>query len=118
MQAESYTLEFRGVSLGIVTRKDSDFPNLWGSFTPLLADDHPEIRDRIEHYRQYSVDADRLMETAFSQWEASVNENDSEFLDLMECDDWFLVDPSGNKHGILIPIFTQEGLVWRWNPGL
>ena len=96
---------------------DSDFPNLWETFTPLDASDNRDIRAKIEAYRQYSMEADRLMETGGTEWERHVDRYESLFIVLIESDDWFLVDSSGRRRSILIPNFTQDGgIVWRWRP--
>ena len=50
MDGETYALEYLDIRIGHVTELDSDFPNLWGTFTPLDSDDNPDVRDRNESH--------------------------------------------------------------------
>ena len=44
-------------------------------------------------------------------------ESMNHFLDIIESEDWFLVDHNDQRHPILGPIFRNDDeIVWRWNP--
>lgn len=118
MSGQTYTLVLGDLEIGTVHQADADFPNVWGTFSPTPRIDRPEIREHVNHYIAYSREADRLMEedgSAGGRYDAFVTQNERQFLDLIECDDWHLVDPSGKRHPILVPIFGVDGVVWRWN---
>ncbi len=110
-------LFFGDAWLGEVEPVDADFPNLFGTFRPSDATDHPEIRRRIGEYAAYSIAADALMGTDPDAWEAFVAEHEAAFLDLIESPDWWLEDDRGERSAILVPLFGEDSsLVWRWAP--
>lgn len=115
-----YRLFYRDVEIGSVIQEDENFPNLFGTFHPIaeIEQGHTqnEMFDRIERYIAYSVAADQLMqEGKEDEWDRFVAENESQFLDLIETDDWHL-QGEGSLELILVPNFCQDnGIVWRWN---
>ena len=115
--SKRYVLLYGDVELGEVTRKDSDFPNCFGSWRPYSYADNPELRSFIRAYVEYSEHADSLMTPDGNQaWEAYTREREPEFEDLVESTEWALRDEDGVRHGLLIPSFgVGGGLVWRWN---
>lgn len=117
MKQKTYRLELRGVVFGTVHQDGADFPSVWGTFTPVDLNDHLDLRRFVENYRRYSMEADRLLESGDASWDDFVDQNEGQFLDIIDCEDWFLIEATGERHGILIPNFTSDGgVVWRWNP--
>jgi hypothetical protein len=117
MSHPPYKLLFRDVEIGTIHQKDADFPNVWGSFEPSIGTDHPDTREHIQRYMEYSREAGRLMEQdpGGGEWDDFVAQNELQFLDLIECVDWWLVDATGERHPILVPIFYVDGVAWRWD---
>lgn len=118
MSGPAYTLCFRNVEVGTIRRTDADFPNLWGTFSVSPQTSDLETRELVHRYIAYSREADRLMQEGDATGDAydeHVARNEPQFIDLIECGDWCLVDASGTSLPILVPIFCIDGVVWRWN---
>ena len=113
MTHQQYKLLFRDIEIGMIRQEDVDFPNVWGTFEPSPATDHPEVRAHVQRYIDYSREADKLILQDDSEWDRFISQNESQFLDLIECDDWWLVDGAEERHPILIPNFCVNGVVWR-----
>ncbi len=110
-----YRLFYQDVEIGRVIQEDKDFPNLFGTFLPIVENDQPPLPDMIQQYIAYSIAADQLMqEGKQEEWGKFAGDNEPRFLDLIESDDWHLMD-GGTVEPILIPNFCQNnGIVWRW----
>lgn len=113
---KQYRLFYRELGIGEVTQENEDFPNLFGTFRPTAGNEQYPAYDKVQWYISYSVAADQLMqEGKEEEWDRFATENEPQFLDLIETDDWHLVDEDGVEP-ILVPIFCQNsGIVWRWN---
>jgi hypothetical protein len=46
-------------------------------------------------------------------WDEFASKYEARFIDLIESDDWWLVDSSGRPDPILIPNFDGNGVIWR-----
>jgi hypothetical protein len=77
-------------------------------------------------YGNYVLDADFLREhkdstimkmIAFQVKNADNDElDDEEFTDLIESEDWYLLDETGKKSPILVPLFNNKtDITWRYN---
>lgn len=42
-------------------------------------------------------------------------ENESQFQELIDSQEWYLLNEAGTKEVILIPIFDENGVTCRWN---
>lgn len=112
---QGFTLLYQGVNLGQITLSDWDFPNLTGAFIPETAADHPEIRRRVKDYVQFRIEADRLARDTPHSLEEFLNLTEPAFSDLIDSDEWSLVDEQGRRLRILAPTFSPDGRVtWRW----
>jgi len=109
-------LFFGDVELGEVTRENGDFPNCFGRFRPSLKQDMPAIREEIQRYIDYSIEADRLAQHDPTECDCFTATNEHKFLQLIDSDDWYLVDEQGKRSRILVPNFGTEGIGWRWHP--
>lgn len=105
-----YKLYYKEIELGYISYLDQDFPNLFGKYkltSPLTKD--------IDQYINYSIESNRLMITSKSKWLEFINENGDKFHDLIESEDWKLIDEDGEAHLILVPNFCANNeIVWRW----
>ena len=114
--AESYRLFFRHIELGTVVEENGEFPSLFGTFIP--ADHHAQesLWRHLQEYVAHSIAGDILMEQdRAEEFEALEGQSGDRFLDLIEADDWYLLE-NGMNEPILIPIFCRDnGIVWRWN---
>ena len=102
--------------MGEVVEEDADFPSLFGQFYPFVATEDNPLRRQLQNYIDYSVAADKIMEEESNEkWEAYMEANEKQFMNLIEAEDWYLVY-SDRIELVLIPNFCQNnGIVWRWN---
>ncbi|APR83172.1 Hypothetical protein A7982_08521 [Minicystis rosea] len=116
-----YTLVYRGIEVGAVQETYVDFPGASGTFSPAKGASELSSLERVFLYMAYSREADRLMdmdqETGGDGYDEYMSANEPQFIDLIECDDWCLVDAAGKEHPILVPVFYADGGIgWRSAP--
>jgi hypothetical protein len=74
---------------------------------------------KIAKYIEYSIASSRIGEALDYGQEAIDFDlaNESQFLDLIESDDWYFIeDGTGKKYHLLIPMFHSDREIgWRWN---
>lgn len=104
---------FGEVEIGTVAQSGADFPNISGRFELASEIAHqPELQHLVD-YICYSCRVNPCI-NADSLAEIDQTEED-QFIDLIESDRWFLVDDTGTRMQILIPIFHADStIVWRW----
>ena len=125
MDGDRYDLYFGALKVGVVTRTDSDFPNLWGTIACELWLSSPRSREEERLVRYFALDREcnRLLEVEhevdnFREQAAIIAEIEAEFMDVVESEEWRLVDGGGGELPILCPGFHDDGgLVWRWGSG-
>ncbi len=120
MSDRIHTLLYRDVAVGTIRPTDVDFPNCCGTFVPTKDTDPPATRERIARFIEYCRESERLMlslddDAPDNAWEQFESTHEDEFVDLIECGDWWLVDETGERHPILVPNFGQDDVVWRWD---
>jgi hypothetical protein len=121
MQQNQYELYFGAMKIGVIDQIDSDFPNLWGKITydPALSEPRSEAGARLLRFvalNQESIRLAELEKEQESEREKAVNDElAADFNDLIESEDWRLIDAHGQAHPILCPILRDSGeIVWRW----
>jgi hypothetical protein len=127
MSDQRYDLYYADRRLGVVTQVDSDFPNLWGTIVYDAAIAHPQsdAEKRMARFVELSIESMRLLmsdDAAYDDDEVSeveLNPVDAElerdFLDLVETNNWRLIDAEGQVEPILCPAFhPNDEIVWRW----
>lgn len=110
----NYQLFFDDHQIGTITKKDEDFLNLFGTYDLLASTEkaHPFIFQ----YIQYSIQASMLMGEDEKKWEEFMEKEESKYMDLIETENWHLIDENGKTHKILVPIFHYNNeIIWRWN---
>ncbi len=116
----SYRLFYQEIELGEVVRTEADFPSLFGTFHAKTLG-AGELCRHLQDYITYCMAADTLIQSGQEdEWERFIQENEAQFLDLIETEDWHLLedDPTegNNLTAILVPNFCQNNeIVWRWN---
>ena len=122
MSQEKYHLYFGDLKVGMVVKKASDFPNLWGAITysEWLSDPQTPEEIRVAEFLElnrksiYLIDVEQERDVSVDI--AKINQQLNDYLDLVETDAWYLLDESSHKHLILCPIFRHGNeVVWRWN---
>jgi hypothetical protein len=115
---QAYFLFVRDVRLGRVVPSDSESSTPSGTFTPESATDHPQIRRRVANYIQFRAEADQLAHDSPHSLEEFLDLTEPEFADLINSNEWSLVDPQGNRFAILAPNFSAgRTLTWQWREG-
>lgn len=109
-----YKLFFQENEVGTILKVDEDFPNLFGRYE--LSQNLVKQETIISEYVKYSVEASKLMESDETKWLEFIDNKESQFTDLIESEEWKLVDEYGKIHKIMIPNFCDKNeIVWRWN---
>ena len=119
-----YDLYFGAIKIGVVTEKDSDFPNYWGTITydkSLVQATCNDERNRLLQFLELNREQIRLVdiehEQDVSEELEAINQKLDEFSDYIETGGWLLIDETGHQLPILVPLLRHEReIVWRWNP--
>lgn len=110
----SYTLFYKKIALAKVTCNDTDFFNNWGKYE--LNEDVIQIHSHLRDYIHFSMAASKLMEEDETKWDEFCSLEEPKYLDLIDSEDWTLVDSKGESNPIVIPGFcVNDELVWRWD---
>jgi hypothetical protein len=125
MGSERFDLYFGSLKVGVVTKTESDFPNLWGSisYDPALSTPPSPEAVRLSRFVALNKESTRLVDMEqdqdTSRAQTAVNgELEAGYMDYVESEEWRLVDARGRELPILCPIFRGDGeIVWRWNLG-
>lgn len=109
-----YTLYFSNIKIGTVTQLDADFPNLSGTYE--LAASLVGKNQLFDNYIAYSVQSDTLMSRDMAAWEKFMEQEEHKYQELIDSENWKLIDEDGQPRSILIPIFGEDHrFVWRWS---
>jgi hypothetical protein len=90
-----------------------DGPDLIGEFTLEALETNPSLIHRIKSYAQYWGDADRLARHSPHSLEEFVEAIEPTFSDLINSNEWAIVDSREVRSPIRVPTFTSDGKV-RW----
>lgn len=118
----SYELYFSDTKVGTIEYLESDFPSLYGQIIfdeKYLISNEPEI-SRVKQYLKLQAESCRFLDIEHEQTVETelekINSKLDEYMDLIETDEWYLVDIDRRKHCILSPIIRLDNEVtWRWN---
>jgi hypothetical protein len=118
-----YDLYLATLKIGRVSEDGRDFPNLWGwlEYEQLMRKPTTAIECRVAKFLELGIEEMKLVdvehEKDVSREIAAHNVQMEQYRDLIESDDWFLIDENGVKSPILCPILREGGnIVWRWRP--
>ena len=115
-ESQRYQLFYNELLVGEVIELYREFPSLWGRYRLYSFNEPNELIKRIQSYVEYSIEADRIAQEDEDTWHEFAGQRESQFQELIDSGDWFLVDEEGNRHNILVPIFCQDnGVIWRWS---
>lgn len=111
-------LHFEYILIGEIENVDAEFPGFYGNFT-LLLDITDDFSAQILNYINFSKRyADFFVQEHLtdSDLEQELLREENEYLHLINSENWYIIDPDGNKIKILVPIFdTNNGIIWRIN---
>ena len=110
-----YQLLYKDHVIAEITAEDSDFPTFFGKYTLSAGLDQLPEMTQVLSYIDYSVRIWPLIEE--DRTDEIDYDEENQFIDLIESEDWWLLDENGEKTGILIPVFcTDNGINWRLDP--
>jgi hypothetical protein len=114
-EQKKYTLIYKSYELGIVTELSSEWPRPSGTIElDATIERLNEETKSLFDYFDYSVKASALLENApYEEYNRFCQENESKYLTLIDSKDWFLLDQSGKRNNIVIPILSEnKEIVW------
>ena len=120
-----YHLFLGELKIGKVVERDADFPNLWGRIeyeTPLISpmtDEQKRLAEFLDLDRRSMALIEVEHERDVTEELESLCVQMEPYQDLIDSEDWRLIDEAGKIHPILCPTLGQSGeICWRWHPQL
>ena len=117
-----YDLLLGDTRIGSVSQTDTEFPNLSGTIeiAATIQQATSEFAQELKEFIRLNCECTRLVDVQDDQDVGdelqAVNQQLQAYQDLIERDDWLLIDPLGKRHPILCPILRNGNeIVWRWN---
>ncbi|GEM48508.1 hypothetical protein [Deinococcus cellulosilyticus] len=109
-----YRLFYGDLEIGTITRTGGDFPWNWGKFEQVFDPEASDLTRQIEAYRRMTAQKYPLIEAEeFERLHEIEEKLFQDFSDLIESDQWRLVDGE-DSWGIMAPEFPEENIVaWR-----
>lgn len=108
---ETYQLFYGNQEIGTVEHLDSDFLNLFGTYT--LKDN---VQKELNSYIDFSIKCDEMVESDDQEINDYVDKYEKQFSSIIESDEWMLIHPNGEEIKILVPNFKANNtIVWRWS---
>ncbi|MEM7604666.1 MAG: hypothetical protein AAF411_04855 [Myxococcota bacterium] len=115
----TWSLVFGDMPIATIVQDDADFPTLFGTYTltegaerSAEGAERTAEGERIHAYIAMSIRVFPLYEEGRDDEAADEEEA---FMDLIESEQWALIDAEGQRRSILIPVFSPGGRVnWRW----
>jgi hypothetical protein len=106
-----YRLYYQEIEIGVVVENDSNFPNVYGDLHLTIN----ELPISINRYIKYSKELKRVLEkNDENEINKYIEDHERDFFELINSNSWFLIDENNKKENILIPIFDNNKLIWRW----
>ena len=114
-ERKKYKLVYKNYEIGIVTELSSEWPRPSGTIE--LNDALKELNEETKSlfdYFDYSIKASELLENNPEEdYNKHVEENEFKYLNLIDSKEWFMLDQSGKRNNIVIPIFSENNeIVW------
>ncbi len=99
--------------IATITHESSDFPTLFGTYVPIEDESADELSAHLRAYIVMSVEVWPAIEAG--EYDEDAMAAEEPFLDLIESEQWALIDPDGSRRPIQIPVFETGGRInWRW----
>jgi hypothetical protein len=123
MKPRSYLLFHGLLKIGVVTEDDADFPNMFGAiaYEPWILEPRDPDEKRLARFVELNCESTRLVdledEVDTSAESEKIDAELGQYQDLVESEEWWLVDDVGKKVPILCPMLRTSEIVWRWDPG-
>ena len=112
---KKYTLLYKNYEIGVVTELNSEWPRPSGiiELNAGLKELNEETRFLFDYFN-YSIKASYLLENSSTEeYNRFCEDNESKYLSLIDSQNWTLLDKSGKKNSIVIPILSGDNeIVW------
>jgi hypothetical protein len=111
-----YQLFYGDVKIGEIVDVRDEFPTAHGSFKPSAISAAEPLRSHIQNYINFSIQAAAIgEEDDYGQrWEDFQFTGEQDYLDLIDSEAWYLLDASGTKTVITVPVFHGDREIsWR-----
>ena len=122
MEEMKYKLFHSELFIGTIQREEAEWPWVHGEIE-LREDflsDQSELAKKIKKFRELTIEVDRLTEESehtnnFEELEAAYEREELEFGELVESDDWYLIEETKrDRIEICCPSFARDDYVsWR-----
>jgi hypothetical protein len=114
-ELKKYKLIYKNYEIGTVTELSDEWPRPSGTIelNDSLKEWNKETKSLLDYFG-YSIKASALLENSRQEdYDRFCEENECKYLDLIDSEEWFLLDQSGKRNNIIIPIFSENnGIVW------
>lgn len=110
-----YVLFFGDHELGTVEPIEADFPNSAGKLTLAREAWEGSTGGRLREYFDHCLEADQIfLEEGEEPWQDFIAEREPDLADVIDSEDWRLVQEDGASEPITVPLFYLDGtLGWR-----
>lgn len=114
-ELKKYKLIYKAYEIGMVTELSSEWPRPSGTIE--LNESLKEVNAEtkfIFDYFDFSINAAAILENGdHEEYGRYCMEHEFQFLELIDSKDWFLIDDSGKKNNIIVPILSENNeIVW------
>lgn len=114
-ELKQYILIYKNYELGTVAELSSEWPRPSGTveLNYGLKDLNGELSTIFDYFIFSIKSCDLLENNPYEEYVQFVDENESEFLDIINSKEWYLRDTFGKEHRIVIPIVAENNeIVW------
>jgi hypothetical protein len=110
-----FRLFYRDIEIATIKLLDSDFPNQFGHYEMNRDLDWTKPKYKfLNDYIDFSIKCNELLDGDEVQYEAYLNKNANQFTDMIESEEWYLIDEFQERRSILAPNFlNDEHIIWR-----
>jgi hypothetical protein len=111
-----FRLFYKDIEIAILKLLDSDFPNLYGHYEMSRDFDCTSPKHKLlNDYIDFSIRSNELLDEDEAQYEAYLKKNENQFMDLIESEEWYLINEDKERRSILAANFlNDEHIIWRW----
>lgn len=114
-EPNTYKLLYKNYEIGTVTELNDEWPRPSGTIelNESLKNLNGETKSLFD-YIDFSIKASEILDNGDHEaYEKYCTDNESRFMELIDGNDWFLVDRAGKKNNIVIPILSPNNeIVW------
>lgn len=112
---KKYKLFYKEYEIGIVTELSDEWPRPSGIIK--LSSTLKELNEETKllyDYFDFSIKAAAILENGSDEdYQEFCSNNEYKYLEMIESEEWFLLDHSGNKINVAIPVLAEHNeIIW------